>query len=134
MDAVTVFVFCKSFGALDERDTSELSVAEAVDMFISDSQLFYLSPRVTDWAKQFMALFTLSKKALAGDVLVDDYIRSIVSEASKLDGSFEARLASRGISESELLAQCKDALFAGVDTTGNNLAHICYYLAKHPEK
>ena len=47
--------------------------------------------------------------------------------------SYPARLLSSGATKNETAAQCKDVLFAGTDSTGNNLAFICWNLVANPE-
>lgn len=66
---------------------------------------------------------------------VDSFIKAVVERAKteKGSGTYPARLLDIGISESEARAQCKDLIFAGTDSTGMNLATICFMLAKHSE-
>jgi cytochrome P450 len=71
---------------------------------------------------------------------VDSFVERITEEAAtrlKDDGeekSYPARMLRAGISKAETKAQCKDLMFAGTDSTGMNLATICWYLAKDPQK
>ncbi|KAI9869893.1 MAG: hypothetical protein M1823_008915, partial [Watsoniomyces obsoletus] len=69
---------------------------------------------------------------------VDQFVSSVVEEAEKQkadsEATYQARLLKAGLSVSETRAQCKDLIFAGTDSTGMNLATICFMLAKHPEK
>lgn len=51
----------------------------------------------------------------------------------KDDDSYPARLLGVGLSREQVVAECKDAVFAGTDSTGNNLATILWHLAAQPE-
>ena len=135
LDAVSAYVFQQSYGALDEQDASEnLSVACCVDAFISDSIYFYLPRSLTSTVQLLVEKFRPDQEVKRSIGLVDQYLQGIVKTADKTSGSFESRLLDRQITTTETAAQCKDALFAGTDSTGNVLAHICWFLAKHPDK
>ena len=133
LDAVSSYVFHTDYGALQElKETSaDLSVAPCVDAFISDSQFFYLPTSLT---RAFQRVWPFDRKTLRSIELVDRYLHSIVAAAGKGSGSYESRLLDRSITRPEVEVQCKDALFAGTDSTGNVLAHICWFLARHPER
>jgi len=50
----------------------------------------------------------------------------------KDDHSYPSRLLAVGLEKENVIAECKDALFAGTDSTGNNLATILWYLVAQP--
>jgi hypothetical protein len=129
LDAVSAYVFQQDYGALKET-SADLSVAPCVDAFISDSQYFYLPTALTSILQRFMPC---DRKTLQSMELVDQYLQMMVNGAEKGSGSYESRLLDRQITESETVVQCKDALFAGTDSTGNVLAHICWFLVRYPE-
>jgi cytochrome P450 len=62
---------------------------------------------------------------------VDSYVAGLVEGSEKKD-NYPGRLLRAGFSPSETRAQCKDLIFAGTDSTGMNLASICWYLVRNP--
>ncbi|KAF2454918.1 cytochrome P450 [Lineolata rhizophorae] len=55
-------------------------------------------------------------------------------EVERAADTYQGRLLKVGISKEEAVAQCKDLVFAGTDSTGMNLASCCWFLAGYPEK
>src|SRR2546423_4623881 len=133
-DAVTAYLFDKNYDGLEEKE-EHLSASGMVDSFVAVGKSWYLP----SWA--FQTLEWLSAKIWpVPDVAnsmekVDSFVKSVVESAAagKSSGTYPARLLEAGVSESETRAQCKDLIFAGTDSTGMNLAFICFMLAKHPE-
>ncbi|KAL9117150.1 MAG: hypothetical protein Q9187_006319 [Circinaria calcarea] len=136
LDAVSAYVFQKDYGSLDEesKDGQEVSVGACVDMFISDSRLFYLPRFLTLKIQEYLPYLYPDAKAKSSESGVDNYLRDMVGGAEKDDGSYEGRLLSKDITLDETMAQCKDALFAGTDSTGNTLAQLIWYLSRNPDK
>jgi len=69
---------------------------------------------------------------------VDKFAANLVDE-TRVDeheegATYQAKLLNAGISREETIAQCKDLMFAGTDSTGMNLATICWHLTQLPEK
>lgn len=135
-DAVTAYLFDDRYGGLDEID-GEMSASGMVNSFVAVGRFFYLSNwlfRLLEWSSE---KFFPDQGVNASMAKVDSFVAAMVdrSKADKrLKDNYPARLMENGFSESEARAQCKDLMFAGTDSTGMNLATICYLLAKHPEK
>jgi cytochrome P450 len=146
VDAVTAYLFGKSYGGLDgqieERravadEAHGLSASGMVNSFVAVGRYWYLP----GWA--FNALAWLESKIYPDwevfnsvDV-VDRFVEDVVNETigdSEKGTSYQARMLQAGFSVSEVKAQCKDLMFAGTDSTGMNLATIVFMLAKHSDK
>jgi cytochrome P450 len=159
LDAVTAYLFGKSYGGLDEDWTKEdgrLSAAYFVDYFVSVGRFFYLPPTAFAWLTLILENFDLNfgpdrYLKWKSNVAVDKYSADIVKVAvaarqlAKEDGSkeeqsetptgtYQTRLLKAGISSDETTAQCKDLMFAGTDSTGMNLSTICFHLVQNPKK
>ena len=132
-DSLSAYVFEKPYGAIYE-DSSRASVSAYVDTIIASGGFFYL-PR---------SLFILAVWALGWNIaspnkttpdplkVVDSYVQGLVDSTKPAGHTFQGRLLSHGIPKDETRVQCEDAVFAGTETTGNNLAFICWNLAAHP--
>lgn len=72
--------------------------------------------------------------------IVDSYLKRTIEEKvtllenNKGDDSYPSRLLALGVPKEKVIAECKDAVFAGTDSTGNNLATIIWYLVAQPDK
>lgn len=153
-DSVCVYLFGVPFGALEtshavaetrvRMDADIDSEGEhfrhdgCVDFFDGFGRYWYLSPwifSIVEWFRLHLfpseALFATFDNL---DAFADKAIKASVSSKQDLAGTFQARLLNAGFSSSETKAQCKDALYAGIETTGLNLATIIFYLTKHPDK
>ncbi|KEF50931.1 uncharacterized protein A1O9_13011 [Exophiala aquamarina CBS 119918] len=147
IDAASEYLFGHSYGALDidRRMVAKKARGEErgradgmIDAFDAVGRYWYLPPWAygwVDWVRiTFFANAALRKTFLVMDAYVNQAVEGAANaEKSSLAGRFQGRLLSAGITVGETKAQCKDALLAGVDTTGYNLAHIIFQLAKHPE-
>ena len=135
LDAVSSYVFQSNYGSLEEKSDG-FSAAECVDMFISDSRWYYLPDMLTRLIQRYMPYLLPDTKATQSEHLVDQYLWGIISRGKdgKCDGSYQSRMLERNITETEVFSQCKDALFAGTDSTGNTLAQLIWYLVRNPEK
>lgn len=146
VDAVTAYLFGKSYGGLDSQvedsraaadEVSGLSASGMVNSFVAVGRYWYMP----GWA--FNALAWLEEKIYPNwevfnsvgvvDKYVEDVVDQTVGDSGK-SSSYPARLLQAGFSVGEVKAQCKDLMFAGTDSTGMNLATIVFMLAKHPEK
>jgi cytochrome P450 len=146
VDAVTAYLFGKSYGGLDgqveERravtdEMKGLSASGMVNSFVAVGRYWYLP----GWA--FNTLAWLEEKIYPDwevfnsistvDKFVEEIVEQTVGDSGKVS-SYQARLLQAGITESEVKAQCKDLMFAGTDSTGMNLATIVFMLTKHTEK
>ncbi|KAG9944929.1 cytochrome P450 oxidoreductase, partial [Aureobasidium melanogenum] len=143
IDAVSSYLFGKSYGALDEdveqrsaKSTdgkSNLSAGKFVDAFVGVGRFFYLP----NWI--FLLIELLSEKLYGTQETeesmsnVDRFVTGVVKEAQGGDGSFPGCMLQAGLTPKEVAAQCKDLLFAGTDSTGMNLATFCWQLARNPD-
>ncbi|KAE9964607.1 hypothetical protein BLS_002862 [Venturia inaequalis] len=136
LDAVSAYLFGKSYNGLEEQ---KLSASEFVDTFVAVGRFFYLPNWVFKivefWAGRLAEDSPQVWKSISS---VDMFASKLVDE-TKVDehepgNSYQARLLNVGISRSETIAQCKDLMFAGTDSTGMNLSTIAWRLAKHPDK
>lgn len=135
-DAVTAYLFDDSYGGLEETD-GEMSASGMVNAFVAVGRFFY----VPNWMFQLLEWsnekFFPDHEVDSSMSKVDSFVAAVVNRSrtdEKLKGNYPARLIENGFSASEARAQCKDLMFAGTDSTGMNLATICFILAKHPDK
>jgi cytochrome P450 len=134
-DAVTAYLFDESYGGLEEKD-GKMSASGMVNAFVAVGRFFYLPNwvfRLLEWSNE---KFFPNHEVNSSMSKVDTYVATVVDRGQtdeKLRGNYPARLMEHGFSQSEARAQCKDLMFAGTDSTGMNLATICFMLAKHPD-
>ncbi|KAI5777596.1 cytochrome P450 [Geopyxis carbonaria] len=131
VDAVTGYIFGRAFGALDSTAKAQL-VGTSVHEFAAYSRWLYFPA----WVSQYFARAT-PPAAVAAEHAVDEYLESLVDGALTTDGKgdlFQHRmLRCEGMSRAECVTQCKDAVFAGTDSTGLSLANGLYQLVAHPD-
>jgi cytochrome P450 len=135
-DAVTAYLFDDSYGGLEET-SGEMSANGMVNAFVSVGRFFYLPNWMFQWLEWSSEKFFPDHKVNASMTKVDSFVAATVNRSltdHKVKGNYAARLINSGFSASEARAQCKDLMFAGTDSTGMNLATICFMLAKYPEK
>jgi cytochrome P450 len=133
-DVVTAYLFGESYDGLEEKN-EHLSANGMVDSFVAVGRFWYLPSWTFQTFEWLIAKVWDEPQVTQSMEKVDDFVRVVVERASREKGSgtYPVRLLEVGISESETRAQCKDLIFAGTDSTGMNLATICFMLAKHPE-
>jgi cytochrome P450 len=136
LDAVTAYLFGQQYNGINEK---KLSAGKFVDSFVAVGRFFYLP----NWLFKCFEFHTSRQAERKIEVwrsfsAVDRFALTIVDEArvqgEKAGDTYQARLLKAGISREETIAQCKDLMFAGTDSTGMNLASICFHLAQHPDK
>lgn len=146
LDAVTGYLFNRSYGGLDESSAEEkgkaageahgrLSAALFVDSFVAVGRFFYLPNWIFLWVEIVAGYTDKEKVHIEGSMsAVDEFVKGLVENSNPKgnENTYQARLLSAGISEHETKAQCKDLMFAGTDSTGMNLATIVWSLAKEP--
>lgn len=132
-DVVSSYLFHKSYRGIDEK-SSQLSVSPFVDSFVAVGRFFYLPNGVFLFLEWFLATFMPDKHVNDSFATVDAFVSQLVDSAATDPETYPGRLLEQGISKSETIAQCKDLIFAGTDSTGTNLATICWHLTRHPEK
>jgi len=158
LDVVTSYLFGKSYGGLDEDWTKEdgrLTASYFVDFFVSVGRFFYLPPVIFSWVTLMLENFDLNwgpdrYLKWKSNVAVEKYATNIVKDAEAArkaagsttqpdesatpTGTYQTRLLAAGLSFDETVAQCKDLVFAGTDSTGMNLSTICFHLVQNPKK
>jgi cytochrome P450 len=135
LDAVTGYLFHKPYNGIME---AKLSASQFVDMFVAVGRFFYLPKWAFEWAELWQSRLAEFKPEVYHSIAtVDKFVAGLVDEARAEDKgngqTYQARLLNAGISREETIAQCKDLMFAGTDSTGMNLATICWYLTKRPD-
>jgi cytochrome P450 len=109
-----------------------------VNSFVAVGRYWYLPSWAFTWLEWAEAKLYPDWEVLTSMKIVDDFVAGVVDEAevqkSAGTSTYQTRLLDAGISDSETRAQCKDLIFAGTDSTGMNIATICFMLAKHPDK
>ena len=152
-DSISEYLFGRPYGALaknraalgsdgmvrDEGNGSGNGNHRAdgcVDLFDVVGRYWYLHPRmfnVLEWFRVRIfgstALFATFDRL---DAFGDEAVEAAVLEKQDLAMTYQGRLLEAGFSEARIRAETKDALLAGIETTGMNLGMITWYLAKHP--
>lgn len=140
LDSVCSYLFGRSYGGLDEiLDDPEghFSADAFVNTFVAFGRFFYFPGWVFRIVEKIAEKFSMGPEVLHSIEKIEEYATSIVADAQenvKEEDTYQARLLRAGITPHETAAQCKDLIFAGTDSTGMNLATICFQLVKHPEK
>lgn len=155
VDAMTSYLFGKSYGGLEEnweKEDGRLSAAYFFDGLVAAGRFFYLPPVVFSWLVLILDNFDINfgpdrYLKWKSQVAVDKYVAGIVDEAiaaekiAKEDnkkggietGTFQTRLLKAGLSRDETVAQCKNVIFAGTDSTATTLCTICFHLVRNPK-
>ncbi|KAL3421023.1 Pisatin demethylase 15 [Phlyctema vagabunda] len=133
IDAVTSIVFGRNYGGINEP-SSQLSVSACVDGFVGVGQFLYLHPSLFAIREQIATFLWPNKKMDDSTTHVNKFISEVVRDSKDESHTYQGRIAALGASNQEINAQCKDVLFAGTDSTGNNLATLCWFLANDAEK
>ena len=137
IDAVSAYVFAAPYNSLQEAG-SEMSASPFVDFFVGMSRFFHVSKAVCNAIERVLDVVKPDYAMRESSRVVDAYLSETVEAKmrqraeGKDDDSYPARLLAVGLSKAQVLAECKDAVFAGTDSTGNNLATILWYLAAQP--
>jgi cytochrome P450 len=133
LDSVTAYVFQQDYGGLSEEGDG-LSVSPCVDAFVAVGRFYYLSHALFNFVEKAWDFIAPDDETRGSIALVDVFLKSLVERSSSKGSSYPSRLLANGAPVDETVAQCKDVLFAGTDSTGNNLATMCWFLTRHPEK
>ncbi|KAI9737855.1 MAG: hypothetical protein M1834_009224 [Cirrosporium novae-zelandiae] len=131
-DAVSSYLLGNSYGGIQEN--SQLSASPFVDSFVAVGRFFYLPNQVFMFLEWLLATIMPDPHVDKSMAKVDGFIAKVVESSTKGSENFPGRLLDQGISKHETMAQCKDLMFAGTDSTGMNLATICWNLALHTDK
>nr|POE63170.1 cytodhrome p450 monooxygenase [Quercus suber] len=132
LDSVTSYLFGKTYGAGTEEG-GKLSVSAFVDYFVAFGRFFYLPPWLFPKVEMVVSYVWPFKDIEESGATVHAFVAECVRDAEENDSTFQGRLLKAGISAHETEVQCKDLIFAGTDSTGMNLATICWHLARNPD-
>ncbi len=151
LDALCEYLFGMKLGALEidragllERQSgqdleSKRERADGmIDVFDSAGRYWYLPPwafTCLEWLRlQFFSDDALFKTFGVMENFAHKAVDAAVSQKQDLAWTYAGRLLQAGLTESIARAESKDALLAGVDTPGYNLAIILFNLTKHKDK
>ncbi|KAF9630258.1 hypothetical protein BFW01_g439 [Lasiodiplodia theobromae] len=138
IDAVSSYILRAPYNGLEEQ--GEMSASPFVDYFVSMSRFFHLSQSKMHLIERVMDVIAPDAKTTKSTEIVDSYLKRTIEEKVSLlednkgDDSYPSRLLALGVPKEKVIAECKDAVFAGTDSTGNNLATIIWYLVAQPDK
>lgn len=132
LDAMSSYLFGRSFGGLDERGET-LSASNFVDVLVAVGRYFYLPNWAFVLLESSRQRFWSSKEEIESAMKVDSYVQALVDESEKGDSTYQSRIKKADLSTDENKIQCEDLIFAGTDSTGMNISAICWHLAKYPE-
>lgn len=130
-DTITSYLFDETYGGLTEA--GKFSATGMVDTFVAVGRFFYLPTwlfQSLTWVTEHVAPSVDGESSIRR---VDSFVAGFLSRSEAKDKStYQARLRAADLAPSEVHAQCKDLMFAGIDSTGMNLATILWNLAKAP--
>lgn len=144
-DALSGYLFGERCGAFEELRVQEeekidgagLSAGPFVDGFVAVGKFYLLPPKMFALLISFSGWWYPDPGFEASDKQINEYAEKIVSRSSEGDtdatDTYQSKLLNAGISPSETIAQCKDLIFAGTDSTSTNLATILWNLCQSPE-
>jgi len=155
VDAVTGYLFGRCYAGLREGCSNEngapssgqqhLSAGLFVDTFVAVGR-FFLLPNTAFKAVEWLSMKLFPDPAVDQSMgLVYEFVGDLVEDAAarlesgdgkvqdEEDDTYQKRLLRAGFTKSETKAQCIDLIFAGTDSTGMNIATMCWYLAQMPE-
>ncbi|OJD40273.1 cytochrome p450 [Diplodia corticola] len=138
IDAVSSYILRAPYNGLEEQ--GEMSASPFVDYFVSMSRFFHLSQSQMHLIERIMEFVAPDAKTTKSTQIVDGFLKRTIEEKITLleerkgDDSYPSRLLALGVPKEKVIAECKDAVFAGTDSTGNNLATIIWYLVAQPDK
>ena len=105
-----------------------------MDAFVAVGRFFYLPTTVFIWLEWAIEKCFPDEHTATSMQVVDKFVEQLVDSTPQGAQNYPGRLIPLGIERTEVMAQCKDLIFAGTDSTGMNLSTICRNLALHPEK
>lgn len=141
-DALSGYLFGEKYGAFEELSTSQekkvngegLSAGAFVDGFVEVGKFYLLPPRVFRLLISFLQYWYPDSRFEASEKQINEYVEKVVSRSNTdVTITYQSKLLDVGISSSETIAQCKDLIFAGTDSTSTNLATILWNLCRSPE-
>jgi cytochrome P450 len=133
LDVVSTHLFMENYNGTSEKG-GRLSASAFVDAYVAVGRFFYLSNTVFSWLSWIIDKYFSDEHTEISMGVVDKFVRNLVESTPKEAQNYPGRMLNLGLSKSEVIAQCKDLMFAGTDSTGMNLATICRQLVLHPDK
>jgi cytochrome P450 len=143
-DAVTGYLFGKEMGVLQRQKMMAMDNARngradgMIDAFDAIGRYWYLPPWLHGRLDSWRLYFAQNREEIYETFnIMENFAEEIVEaavvdEKDSMKGTYQDRLLALGTGKDEVKAQVKDALFAGVDTTGLNLAVIIWNLVRYP--
>ncbi|KAF2156861.1 cytochrome P450 [Myriangium duriaei CBS 260.36] len=131
LDVVTSYLFGTSYGGVEE-ETNHLSAGAFVDAFVGVGRFFFLPPWLFGLVDRFCQWAFETRETVQSMDLVDSFVRGLVDDANVEDGTYQAQMLKLGLSKDEVVAQCKDLIFAGTDSSGMNLSTFCWNVTQQP--
>lgn len=131
IDVVTGYLFGTAYEGAKET-SAELSASPFVDAFVAVGRFFYLSPWLFGLVDRFCQWAFETPETSESMSRVDLFVKNLVQSSKPEDKSYQARLLELGLPEDEVVAQCKDLIFAGTDSSGMNLSTFCWHMAREP--
>ena len=132
LDVVCAYLFRRPFRAMEEK-SSRQSVSLFLSGLVGAGGLFYLPGWMFVLVGRLQELTIQGHGAQESVDGLDCYYRDLIDDVHSEGLSFPGRLLSHKMSREETVTQCKDAVFAGTETTGINLAFMLWSLAAHPK-
>ncbi|KAL2065493.1 hypothetical protein VTL71DRAFT_3163 [Oculimacula yallundae] len=133
VDAVSTHLFQENYNGTSEKGKT-LSVSAFVDAFVAVGRFFYLPNTAFVWLEWATEKCFPNEHTATSMQVVDKFVEQLVDATLQGAQNYPGRLMPLGIEKTEVMAQCKDLIFAGTDSTGMNVATICRFLALHPDK
>ncbi|ETN44187.1 uncharacterized protein HMPREF1541_10737 [Cyphellophora europaea CBS 101466] len=106
-----------------------------LDFYDAFGRYWYLPPaafKIVEWMRLRFADKAVFQTIDTLWTHIDRAVAAVKMEMEKFTGTFPERLLHVRFSEAETKAQIADALFAGVETTGFNVASIVWHLVRRP--
>jgi hypothetical protein len=133
VDVVSTHLFQLHYNGTEEN-TERLSVSAFVDAFVAVGRFFYVPSWAFAWLEWGLDKLMPNEHTYSSLEIVDRFASNLMDQTDKGYSNYPGRLMELGLQRTEIIAQCKDLIFAGTDSSGMNLATICRYLALYPEK
>lgn len=131
LDAISSAMFGEAYGALNEvfqGKSGVMSASPAVDECARYGKWFYHAPSVSKLLMRIEGYF-MDSETVQSFEKIDQYLWSQVQREADPD-TYQGCFLLNGLSQAEVVAQCKDVVFAGTDSTGMNFVNLMWNLAR----
>ena len=132
LDSVSPHMFGPSYMAQEEGE--DLSAVPYIDMFAILGRFYYWPQWLFKLVTKFLEYCFPDHEVDTSINAVNSYVEQRIDEAGKNDQTFQSRLLAAGFSRTEIITQCTDIIFAGVESSGLIMATICCELAKSKDQ